>query len=314
MKKILITGCAGFIGSHLCNYYLENKFKVFGIDNLLTGSVKNIESNFKNPNFKFIEFDICSEIKIKEKIDYILHFASPASPIDYLKHPIKTLRIGSIGTENLLDLAKKNDCIILVASSSEVYGDPLVHPQNESYFGNVNAVGPRGVYDEAKRYLEAITTAYKNKFNLNVRIARIFNTYGPNMRKSDGRAIPNFINQALSNKEITIYGDGTQTRSFSYIDDTVNGLTKLLESDYSYPVNIGNPLEYSINDLVEIILKITKSKSKVSYHKLPIDDPKVRRPDISIAKKKLSWNPKIELNIGLEKTIKYFKNLSNFKR
>lgn len=312
MKNILITGCAGFIGSHLCNHYLKNKFKVIGVDNLLTGDLKNIEQFTNNPNFNFIQFDICLPLNINEKFDYILHFASPASPIDYMRYPIETLRIGSKGTENMLELAKKNNSIILVASTSEIYGDPLIHPQDESYLGNVNPVGPRGVYDEAKRYLEAITVAYKNEFDLDIRIARIFNTYGPKMRKNDGRAIPNFINQAINNENITVYGSGEQTRSFCYIEDTINGISKLLESSYNYPVNIGNPSEFSINQLVEIIINLTKSKSKISFKKLPIDDPKLRRPDITLAKKILDWYPSIELEHGLKKTIKYFQNLPNF--
>lgn len=310
MKKVLITGCAGFIGSHLCNYFLNNNYKVIGIDNLLTGSQNNIRNELRNKNFQFINHDVCDYFKTNEKLDLILHFASPASPIDYLKYPIKTLRIGSKGTENFLELAKKNNSLILVASTSEVYGDPLVHPQKEDYSGNVNPIGPRGVYDEAKRYLEAITTAYKNKYSLNVRIARIFNTYGPNMRSFDGRAIPNFINQAINNDNITIYGNGNQTRSFCYIADTVCGLVKLINSNYSKPINIGNPSEYSINSLVKLIIKLTSSKSKLTYHDLPIDDPKVRQPDISLAIKELKWTPKIELESGLLKTILYFKKLN----
>tara|TARA_Y100000768_G_scaffold388763_1_gene386908 strand:+ start:8132 stop:9061 length:930 start_codon:yes stop_codon:yes gene_type:complete len=308
MKKILITGAAGFIGSHLCDLYLRKKFKVFGIDNLLTGSVKNIEHNLNNKYFKFFEHDVCNKFKLKEKIDYILHFASPASPVDYLKFPIKTLKVGAYGTENMLELAIENNATIMVASTSEIYGDPLTHPQSENYFGNVNPVGPRGVYDEAKRYLEAMTTAYKNKKNAKVRIVRIFNTYGPRMKVNDGRAIPNFINQALQNKSLTVYGDGKQTRSFCYISDTVEGISKLLDSDFENPLNIGNPQEYSINELAKIVLNLIPSKSNITFKKIPENDPKIRRPDINLANKILNWNPKVDLKNGLIKTIKYYKN------
>ncbi len=314
MKTILITGSCGFLGSHLCDFYLSKNYKVIGIDNLLTGSIENIEHINSNPNFKFYEIDVCNEINLNDKIDYILHFASPASPIDYLKYPLKTLRIGSVGTENILNLALKKKSIILVASTSEIYGDPLEHPQSESYFGNVNPIGPRGVYDEAKRYLEAMTMAYKRKKKLNIRIVRIFNTYGPRMRINDGRAIPNFINQALSGNNITIYGDGSQTRSFCYIDDTINGISKLLESNFQFPLNIGNPDEYSIQELSKIICSQIPSNSKIVYKELPENDPKVRKPNISLAKKILGWNPKINLHNGLIKTTTYFKNLHNFKK
>ena len=310
MKTILISGCCGFIGSHLCSFYLSKKYKVIGVDNLLTGNLKNINVFKLNKNFKFINQDVCNIISIDEKIDFILHFASTASPSDYLKFPIKTLNIGSIGTENMLKLALKDKSRILVASTSEIYGDPLEHPQRETYFGNVNPIGPRGVYDEAKRFLEAITMAYKNKYNLSVRIARIFNTYGPNMRVNDGRAIPNFINQCLNNEEITIYGNGKQTRSFCYIDDTVYGISKLLESDYQFPVNIGNPKEFSILELVGIIKRLTKCNSKITYSDLPENDPKVRRPCINIAKNILGWSPKIQLELGLKNTINYFKKIN----
>ena len=313
MKKILITGAAGFIGSHLTDFYLKKKIKVIGIDNFMTGSKTNISHNLNNKNFNFIEHDIRKEFNIHEKIDYILHFASPASPTDYLNYPIETLQIGSIGTENILNLAEKNNSRIIVASTSEVYGDPLVHPQSESYFGNVNPVGPRGVYDEAKRYLEALTVAYQKVKKINIGIVRIFNTYGPRMRTNDGRAIPNFINQAIRNKDFTIYGDGKQTRSFCYITDTVNGINKLLESNYQMPINIGNPKEHSILELIEIIKSIIKTKSKLFFQKLPENDPKVRKPNIKLANKILSWNPKINLTDGLLKTVEYYNNLSNFK-
>ncbi len=306
LKKVLITGCCGFIGSHLCEFILGKNFKVIGIDNLMTGSVDNIKNLEKNKNFNFINHDICNKIKIDEKIDYILHFASPASPEDYIKHPIKTLQIGSLGTENMLIQAMENNATILVASTSEVYGDPLEHPQKESYFGNVNPIGPRGVYDEAKRYLEAITMAYNRKYNLDTRIVRIFNTYGPKMRKSDGRAIPNFINQALNNENFTIYGDGTQTRSFTYIDDTIKGIYKLMKKSYYKPVNIGNPTEYSILMLIEIIKEIIPNSNKIIFSSLPENDPKVRKPDILLAKNLLAWEPQISLREGLIKTINYF--------
>lgn len=308
MKTILISGCCGFIGSHLCEFYLNKGHKVIGLDNLLTGRLKNISNLNEKEHFSFINVDICTEFTIEDKIDYILHFASTASPADYLKFPILTLKIGSIGTENMLNLALKNDASILVASTSEVYGDPLEHPQKESYYGNVNPIGPRGVYDEAKRYLEAITMAYKRKFNLSTRIVRIFNTYGPRMRINDGRAIPNFINQAIEGKDFTIYGNGNQTRSFCYIDDTVQGINKLLESNYALPVNIGNPNEYSINKVIEIIKKLIPTKSGVLYEDLPENDPKVRKPDINLAQKLLNWTPTTELIDGLKQTINYFKN------
>lgn len=303
MKKILITGAAGFIGSHLCDFFLNKNFQVIGIDNLLTGSINNLN---QSSNFSFLKHDIRKKISFRNKIDYILHFASPASPKDYLNFPIETLEVGSIGTQNMLDLAVKNNSTILVASTSEIYGDPLEHPQKESYFGNVNPIGPRGVYDEAKRYLEALTIAYKNKKKLDVRIARIFNTYGPRMRVNDGRAVPNFINQALNNQDFTIYGDGNQTRSFCFIDDTIKGIFKLLLSNYKFPVNIGNPSEISIIDLVKKIKEFIPCSSKIKYLDLPQNDPKIRRPDISVAKKILNWEPKTEINEGLKKTINYF--------
>lgn len=308
-KTFLITGCCGFIGSNMCNFLLNKKYNVIGIDNLLTGSESNIENYKNDKNFLFINHDVTKPINIKKKVNKIMHFASTASPVDYLKYPIKTLRIGSLGTENVLKFALKNKSTVLVASTSEIYGDPLIHPQKESYYGNVNSIGPRGVYDEAKRYLEALTMAFQKKRNLNTKIVRIFNTYGPNMRKNDGRAIPNFINQMINNKNITIYGDGNQTRSFCYIDDTINGIYKLINSNYSLPVNIGNPDEYSINELVDILKKLIPTTSKIKYHNLPENDPKKRRPDITLANSILDWSPRIKLKEGLKKTIDYFYHL-----
>lgn len=307
-QTILVTGCCGFIGSNMCEFLISKNYNVIGIDNLLTGKIENIQNLLNNNKFEFIEQDVCVRVNLNVKIDKILHFASTASPKDYLKFPIKTLEIGSIGTQNILDLACKNKSTILVASTSEVYGDPLEHPQKEDYFGNVNPVGPRGVYDEAKRYLEAITMAYKSKKNLDTRIVRIFNTYGPKMRKNDGRAIPNFINQMIKNEDITIYGDGNQTRSFCYIDDTVLGIYKILNCDYKFPINIGNPTEFSINELIRIIKKIIPNNSKKIFLDLPENDPKVRKPEINLAKNILKWTPKIELEQGLRKTIDYFYN------
>lgn len=307
-KTILITGCCGFIGSNMCDFLLKKNYKVIGIDNLITGRKKNIENFHSNKNFKFIEQDICEPIELKSSIEKIFHLASPASPKDYLKYPIKTLKTGSLGTENILKLGLRQRAVVLVASTSEVYGDPLQHPQKETYYGNVNTVGPRGVYDEAKRYLEALTIAYLKKHKLDVRIARIFNTYGPNMKKDDGRAIPNFINQLIKNDDITIYGDGSQTRSFCYIDDTLNGLYKLINSNYNYPVNIGNDNECSINDLVVTLKNIVKSSSKTKYLKLPENDPKIRKPDINLASGILDWHPKVNLEDGLKETISYFYN------
>ena len=307
-KTILITGCCGFIGSNMCNFLLKKNYKIIGIDNLITGRKKNIENFHSNKNFKFIEQDICEPIELKSSIEKIFHLASPASPKDYLNHPIKTLKTGSLGTENVLELGLKHSAVVLVASTSEVYGDPLQHPQKETYFGNVNTVGPRGVYDEAKRYLEALTIAYYKKNKLDVRIARIFNTYGPNMKRDDGRAIPTFINQLIKNEDITIYGDGSQTRSFCYINDTLSGLYKLINSNYNYPVNIGNNNECSINDLVGKLKNIIKSSSKTKYLELPENDPKVRKPDITLASEILNWSPEVNLEDGLKKTINYFYN------
>ena len=307
-KNILVTGCCGFLGSNMCNLLLNKNYTVIGIDNLLTGRMHNILDFQKNKKFAFIKHDVCNELDFNFKVDKVIHFASTASPKDYLKYPIKTMQIGSLGTENVLEYALKKNATVLVASTSEIYGDPLEHPQKENYFGNVNTIGPRGVYDEAKRYLEALTMAYNTNKNLDTRIVRIFNTYGPKMRKDDGRAIPNFINQLINNEEITIYGDGKQTRSFCYVTDTIEGIYKLLNSDYKFPVNIGNPEEYSINKLVQILRKIINNSSKVKFLDLPENDPKLRKPDISLAKKILDWEPSIKIEDGLKKTIDYFYN------
>lgn len=305
-KNILVTGCCGFLGSNMCNLLLNKNYTVIGIDNLLTGRMHNILDFQKNKKFTFIKHDVCNELDFNFKVDKVIHFASTASPKDYLKYPINTMQIGSLGTENVLKFALKKNAIVLVASTSEIYGDPLEHPQKENYFGNVNTIGPRGVYDEAKRYLEALTMAYNTNKNLDTRIVRIFNTYGPKMRKDDGRAIPNFINQLINNEDITIYGDGKQTRSFCYVTDTIEGIYKLLNSDYKFPVNIGNPDEYSINKLVQILRKIINNSSKVKFLDLPENDPKLRKPDISLAKKILDWEPSIKIEDGLKKTIDYF--------
>jgi len=306
--KIAITGGAGFIGSHLCDYLIKKGHTVICIDNLLTGEIENIEYLFGNERFLFIKYDVTNYIHIPGKVDAILHFASPASPIDYLKYPIPTLKVGALGTHKALGLAKEKKAIFMLASTSEVYGDPQVNPQPESYRGNVNPVGPRGVYDEAKRFAEAMTMAYHRYHKIPVRIARIFNTYGPRMRKDDGRAIPNFITQALVNRPITVYGDGTQTRSFCYISDMVEGIYKLLFSKIQEPVNLGNPQEITLNELASLICKLTKTtrESRIVYKPLPVDDPKVRHPDISKAKKYLNWSPKVSLEEGLKKTIQWF--------
>lgn len=306
---VLITGCAGFLGSHLCDKFIQQEYKVIGIDNLCTGSLKNIEHLFKDSNFEFIEYDVTNYVHISGKVKYVLHFASPASPIDYLNMPIDTLRVGSVGTNNLLGLAKDKNARILVASSSEVYGDPNIHPQHEEYWGNVNPIGKRGVYDEAKRYLEAITMAYHRYHNVDTRIVRIFNTFGPRMRKNDGRALPEFMCQALRNQDITVFGDGTQTRSFCYVDDQIEGIFRLLLSNYYLPVNIGNPQEITINQFAREIIELTNSQSKMIYLPLPEDDPKQRQPDISMAKKILQWQPKVARETGLKKTVAYFKKI-----
>lgn len=306
-KTFLITGVAGFIGSHLAESFINEGHRVIGLDNFLTGVPENLE-NFKNKKrFILVEHNISKEIRIQDTVDYVLHFASPASPADYLNYPIPTLKVGALGTHNTLGLAKVKRAAYLLASTSEVYGDPLVHPQNEDYWGNVNPVGPRGVYDEAKRFAEAMTMAYQRAHGMDTKIARIFNTYGPRMRLNDGRAIPNFITQALAKKPITVFGKGTQTRSFCYVDDTVAGLIKLLFSSVKNPINIGNPIEMTLLDLAKKILKATGSSSKIDFKPLPQDDPKVRCPDIRKAKKELKWEPKVDLEEGLTKTIQYFK-------
>ena len=309
-KRILITGGAGFLGSHLCDRFIHEGYHVIAMDNLITGDLQNIEHLFKLKEFEFYHHDVTKFIHIAGELDYILHFASPASPIDYLKIPIQTLKVGAMGTHNCLGLAKAKRARILVASTSEVYGDPLVHPQTEEYWGNVNPVGPRGVYDEAKRYMESITMAYHNFHNVDTRIIRIFNTYGPRMRLNDGRALPAFIGQALRGEDLTVFGDGSQTRSFCYVDDLVEGIYRLLLSDYHLPVNIGNPDEISLKDFAEEVLKLTGNKVKIIYKPLPADDPKQRQPDITKAKAILDWTPKVQRKEGLAKTYEYFKSLS----
>ena len=311
MKKVLITGAAGFLGSHLCDKFLNEGYYVIGMDNFITGDVKNIIHLKNNPQFEFIEHDVTCFVNVEGGLDYILHFASPASPIDYLKIPIQTLKVGSLGTHNLLGLAKSKKARILIASTSEVYGDPLIHPQSEEYYGNVNTIGPRGVYDEAKRFQESITMAYHRVHGLETRIVRIFNTYGPRMRLNDGRVIPAFMGQALRGEDLTIFGDGSQTRSFCYVDDQVEGIFRLLLSDYVYPVNIGNPHEISIRDFAEEIIKLTKSSQKVIYKDLPVDDPMQRKPDITLAKKLLDWIPLVSRKDGMLRTFNYFETLSN---
>ena len=310
MKKILVTGAAGFLGSHLCERFLKEDFEVIGMDNFITGSDQNIELLAHNKNFEFIKHDVSNFIKLTGDLDFILHFASPASPIDYLKIPIQTLKVGSLGTHNLLGLAKAKKAVILVASTSEVYGDPLIHPQDESYFGNVNPIGPRGVYDEAKRFQEAITMAYHRFHKLDTKIVRIFNTYGPRMRLNDGRVLPAFIGQALRGQDLTIFGNGTQTRSFCYVDDLIDGIYKLLFSNYNMPVNIGNPNEITINEFAKEILKLTGSDQKIIYQPLPENDPLKRKPDISLANEILNWKPKINRAEGLRLTYDYFCSLS----
>lgn len=308
-KRILITGAAGFLGSHLCDRFIAEDYEVIGMDNLITGDLQNIAHLFKLENFDFYHHDVSKFVHVPGPLDYILHFASPASPVDYLKIPIQTLKVGSLGTHNLLGLARAKQARILVASTSEVYGDPLISPQSEDYWGNVNPVGPRGVYDEAKRFQEAITMAYHNAHGLDTRIVRIFNTFGPRMRLNDGRAVPTFIAQAIRGQDISIFGDGLQTRSFCYIDDQVEGIYRVLHSDCVNPINIGNPDEISLVQLAKEILELTGSPSKISYQPLPVDDPKQRKPDISLAKAKLNWQPQVGRKSGLQKTIDFYRKL-----
>jgi len=308
-KTVLITGASGFLGSHLCELLILKGYKVIGIDNLITGNLNNISHLIKNSNFKFKKIDITENFKINEKIDFILHFASPASPIDYLKIPLETMRVGSLGTENILKIALYNKATILIASTSEVYGDPLEHPQNEDYYGNVNPIGPRGVYDEAKRFQEALTTAYHTFYGLDIRIARIFNTYGSRMRVNDGRALPTFIHQALKNKPLTVFGDGNQSRSFCYVDDLMNGIYKLLKSDYTKPINLGNPQEITINEIAKEIILLSGNNCKIIYKELPENDPLMRKPDISKAIKILNWEPIVSRKEGLEQTFRHYKSI-----
>ena len=307
MARYLITGGAGFIGSHLCECFLNQGHEVICMDNYSTGAAQNIAGLVANPRFTFIDHDVSRYIEVHESLDFVLHFASPASPVDYLELPIPTLKVGSLGTHNALGLAKAKDAVFLLASTSEVYGDPLVRPQHEEYWGNVNPVGPRGVYDEAKRFAEAMTMAYHRSHGLDTRIVRIFNTYGPRMRMQDGRVVPNFILQALKDEPLTVYGQGEQTRSFQYVDDLVAGIGRLLESHEHYPVNVGNPHEMTVLQFAKKILELTGSKSEIAYRPLPQDDPQVRQPDISKARKLLGWEPKVELEEGLTKTIQYFR-------
>ena len=308
-KRVLITGAAGFLGPHLCDRFIKEGYQVVGMDNLITGSLRNIEHLFKLKEFEFYHHDVSKFVHVSGELDYILHFASPASPIDYLKIPIQTLKVGSLGTHNLLGLAKAKNARMLIASTSEVYGDPTVHPQTEEYWGNVNPVGPRGVYDEAKRFQEAITMAYHTFHGLETRIVRIFNTYGPRMRLNDGRVLPAFIGQALRGEDLTAFGDGSQTRSFCYVDDLVEGIYRLLLSDYAQPINIGNPDEITIREFAEEILKLTGANQKIIFQELPQDDPKQRQPDITKAREILGWEPKVTRAEGLKITYEYFKSL-----
>jgi dTDP-glucose 4,6-dehydratase len=309
MKRILITGAAGFLGSHLCDRFIKEGYHVIGMDNLITGDLRNVEHLFPLPQFDFYHHDVSKFIHVSGPLDYILHFASPASPIDYLKIPIQTLKVGALGTHNCLGLAKEKNATMLVASTSEVYGDPQVHPQNEDYWGNVNPVGPRGVYDEAKRFMESITRAYHTFHGVDTRIVRIFNTYGPRMRLNDGRALPAFIGQALRGENLTVFGDGSQTRSFCYVDDLIEGIYRLLMSNYTMPVNIGNPHEISLLDFAKEVLKLTGSSVSIEFKELPVDDPKQRRPDITRAQELLGWQPTVDRAEGLKITYDYFRSL-----
>lgn len=309
-KRILITGAAGFLGSHLCDKFINEGYRVIGMDNLITGDMKNINHLLKEENFEFFHYDVTRYVHVAGDLDYILHFASPASPIDYLRIPIQTLKVGSLGIWHLLGLAKAKDARILIASTSEVYGDPLVHPQTEDYYGNVNTIGPRGVYDEAKRFQESMTMAYHRFHGLETRIVRIFNTYGPRMRLNDGRVIPAFIGQALRGEDLTVFGDGSQTRSFCYVDDQIDGIYRLLLSDYSDPVNIGNPDEITISEFAEEIIKLTNTSQKIIYKPLPADDPLQRQPDITRAREILGWEPKVPRDEGMKITYDYFKSLT----
>ncbi|HBE89423.1 MAG TPA: NAD-dependent dehydratase [Elusimicrobia bacterium] len=306
--RILVTGAAGFLASHLSRYLLAKGHSVIGLDNFITGNIENIKDLFGNEKFSFTKYDVTNYLHVPGKLDAVMHFASPASPIDYLKHPIPTLKVGALGTHKALGLAKDKKAIFMIASTSEVYGDPLINPQHEGYWGNVNPIGPRGVYDEAKRFAEAMTMAYHRYHGVQVRLLRIFNTYGPNMRLEDGRAVPNFMVQALKNKPITVYGDGSQTRSLCYVSDLIEGIYRLLRSGHNGPMNIGNPHEITLLELAQAVKKITGSRSKIVFRPLPTDDPKVRRPDITQARKVLKWEPKVGLEEGLKKTVAYFRS------
>jgi dTDP-glucose 4,6-dehydratase len=307
MEHVLVTGGAGFLGSHLCDLLLSRGYKVTAMDNLITGNVDNIAHHAGNPNFSFVKYDVTNYLYVEGKVDGVFHFASPASPIDYQQLPIQTLKVGSLGTHKALGLAKQHGARLLLASTSEVYGDPLIHPQNEDYWGNVNPIGPRGVYDEAKRFAEAMTMAYHNAHGLDTRIVRIFNTYGPRMRLHDGRVVPEMIFQALTGKPLTVFGDGSQTRSFCYVSDEVEGIFRLFKSDCADPVNIGNPSEMTVLQFAETVRRLTGSKSEIVFRPLPVDDPTRRRPDISKARRLLDWEPKVELEEGLRETIEYFR-------
>lgn len=314
MKTVLITGGAGFIGSHLCRLFLREGHRVICVDNLITGFMKNIEKLQSAPNFLYLHHDVSTPFFVDEKVDYVMHFASPASPADYHRFPIQTLKVGALGTHNALGFAKAKRSVFLLASTSEVYGDPLVHPQSEDYWGNVNPIGPRGVYDEAKRFAEALTLAYHRTHKIDVKIVRIFNTYGPGMRENDGRAIPNFASQALAGEALTVFGDGNQTRSFCYIDDMVDGIRRLLFSNSSEPVNIGNPAEMTVLEIAKLIIGLSGSESVIRHEELPEDDPRVRKPDITRARALLGWEPKVPIEEGLARTIEYFRNLKDEKK